>query len=204
MTKISPTSLWSKGLFVSFILSLLLLCIVVSQLLYMQGKASLAQFFMNKAWQEEKLQQVTGIKPWPWADMYPVAELELPSLGKSIIVANTDSGQALAFAPGFNGVSDDKTYIISAHNDTHFKQLDYLKIGDELKLSLLTNERLKSRDFIVASIDIFDIREGRMLIDKSSGEQQLILITCYPFDTNRRQSTQRLVITAIKKQELNN
>jgi len=40
------------------------------------------------------------VKPWSWADTWPVARIEVKRLHASAIVLAGSSGQALAFGPG--------------------------------------------------------------------------------------------------------
>src|SRR4051812_11507664 len=77
---------------------------VVGVVLLVQGtwvhaKALLAQALLDRAFAETI---VTGqaVNPWPWADTWPVARIEVPRIGESAIVLAGASGQALAFGPG--------------------------------------------------------------------------------------------------------
>ncbi|MDV7103366.1 sortase [Vibrio sp. TH_r3] len=191
--------LWQKGIVISLAISVLATFSLVGQGLYMQGKAVVAQFLLEQAWQKQKKKNLLGIKPWSWADMYPVAELQMTPLNQSFVVANTDSGQALAFAPGLNGMSDNNLHVISAHNDTHFRRLGELKVGDELELTLFEAEQFIAKQFTVINIDVFDIEQHQLVVDSSNNTtQQLILITCFPFANHSQTTTQRLVITAVE------
>jgi sortase A len=40
------------------------------------------------------------VKPWPWADTWPVARIAVPRLSVQAVVLAESSGQALAFAGG--------------------------------------------------------------------------------------------------------
>ena len=59
----------------------------------------LAQVLLNRRFAKSIL---TGrdVKPWSWADTWPVARVEVPRLYKSAIVLAGASGQSLAFGPG--------------------------------------------------------------------------------------------------------
>ena len=63
-------------------------------------KAELAQYLLlEKAW-TRTLQGENQVKPWPWADTWPVARLQLPKYGIDLIVLSGASGRTLAFGPG--------------------------------------------------------------------------------------------------------
>src|SRR3569833_1824735 len=62
-------------------------------------KACLAQVLLVGAFNESG---ATGraVKPWSWADTWPVARIEVRRIGASAIVLDGTSGQALAYGPG--------------------------------------------------------------------------------------------------------
>ena len=62
------------------------------------AKAGLAQILLDKAWRTSK-SSLHPVKPWPWADTYPVGKLSVERLGESHIVLNADNGEAMAFGP---------------------------------------------------------------------------------------------------------
>ncbi len=65
--------------------------------LYLPAKAALAQVLMRQAWSETEFDPV---RPWPWAETWPVARLRVPAHGVDQVVLAGDEGAALAFAPG--------------------------------------------------------------------------------------------------------
>src|SRR5690554_7600454 len=67
--------------------------------LWIPFKALVAQELLALAWAETQARQVEA-RPWPWADTWPVAKLELPELGVSMIVLEGLHGESLAFGPG--------------------------------------------------------------------------------------------------------
>ena len=76
------------------------------------------------------------VRPWPWADAWPVARIILPD-GDHIVLGGA-SGRNLAFAPGhldgtsLPGISG--TCVIAGHRDTHFAILEDLVKGDPVQL----------------------------------------------------------------------
>ena len=166
----------------------------IGQGTYIHAKALLAQVLLKSAW-AETLNGSKEVKPWPWADTWPVSRLSVPSLGVSRIVLAGVSGQALAFGPGRlldegNGQGP-FNIVIAGHRDTHFRFLRDLKYGDPISLQTNSHRVLKftvARILIVDSADVDLIRQGN--------ESMLTLITCYPFDAIRPGGPLRYVVQA--------
>ena len=67
---------------------------------WIHAKAALAQVLLARAWaQSDHGRRIQ--RPWPWADMAPIARLSVPRLHQDLIVLDGDNGQALAFGPGW-------------------------------------------------------------------------------------------------------
>lgn len=196
-----------------------LLCIQASWLPF---KAWLSQQLINHSWQQSmtaqkhlqaqqqnhaqdntsphnlnsyNLTKQIAIKPWPWADTYPIAELVFQRLDKSIVVLNGGDPTTLAFSAGavapFNQPNVTKPFVVAGHRDSHFALLEDVTIRDIISL---TDAQGQAQLFKVESIDIVDASAGQLsLIDN---EQSLILITCYPFAGIGNDSDERYVITA--------
>ena len=194
----------TRGLFVV----LLLLCLFCfSQSAYIQLKGEVAQILLTHAWQQGLLNGITTaenmaqIKPWPWADIYPLASLEIPKLDEQFIVLNNDSGQALAFGPGLSGITQGDTIqgsegqlrVIAGHRDTHFKGLALLTEGDNIIWQEVSGEK---QTFQVQNISIIDTRTETLFFSNESNNSGLILITCYPFDAVVAGTPFRYVIQA--------
>ena len=79
------------------------------------------------------------VKPWSWADTWPVARIEVKRLNASAIVLAGSSGQALAFGPGHVELTPDAgergVAVYSAHRDTHFRFLRNVVVGDEIDVT---------------------------------------------------------------------
>ena len=100
-------------------------------------KAELAQWMLQRAW-EESLQHQVPVRPWPWADTYPVARLRIPAHDVDLLVLQGDSGRSLAFGPGMAAGSRlQGSTLISGHRDTHFRILEKLREGDEVVLETM-------------------------------------------------------------------
>lgn len=190
--------------------------------LWIPAKAALAQLLLDAAWSQTRSrrhtpghdQALTGawrpspasvaptpmsvaprVKPWPWADTWPLARLVAPRLGRDWIVLAGASGRNLAFAPahmdgsaafGASGVS-----VVAGHRDTHFAALEELEVGDRLEIEQPDGELL---GYAITSIEIVDSSRSRLRLD--AAQPTLVLVTCYPFAALSAGGPLRYVVTA--------
>lgn len=168
--------------------------------LYMPAKAALAQALLERAWSRVQAGE-TNVRPWPWADIHPVAELEIPRLGARSIVLEGASGEAMAFGPGHMpntpGIGRRGTAVVAAHRDTQFSVLRDLKPGDSIIATARDGRRTVFR---VAALRV--VRANASGIDPGDAGPtgaRLALVTCYPFEGVLR-SPWRYVVLANKEQ----
>ncbi len=164
-----------------------------SQSAYILAKAWLGQTLIADAWQEAQ-QSGLNEKPWPWADTWPVARLQIPSHGINQFVLSGDSGQALAFGPGHTSLSalpgQSGTVLISGHRDTHFDFLKGLIVGDSV---FLENPDHRTYQYTVSATYI--VPEDQ-LIAANPDSSRLLLVTCWPFDGVAGKARFRYVVEA--------
>ncbi len=162
--------------------------------LYIHAKAGLAQVLLHSAWART---QDTGMpaKPWPWADMHPVARLIAPAQDADLLVLSGASGRTLAFGPGVVPGSASPggagNSVITAHRDTHFGFLHRVSGGDTLVVEDRDGTR---RHFRVRRIYVTDFRE--LNIPRQTLQPTLTLVTCYPFDAINPGGPLRYVVVA--------
>ncbi len=147
---------------------------------YIPAKAALAQVLLDLAWSHTE-DSGDRVRPWPWAETWPVARLTAPRLGADLIVLAGAEGAALAFAPGHvDGTALPPAAgntVVAGHRDTHFRFLKDLRIGDELWLESADGERRR-----------FNVTDARVVHEDDLGplaptpEPALTLVTCYPFE----------------------
>lgn len=162
---------------------LLLLLSATSAVLLVAGlwipfKALLAQELLELAWAESRARQ-TEVKPWPWADTWPVARLSFPGEAGSVIVLQGAHGESLAFGPGrlVGGDSVTDPVVIAGHRDTHFARLADLEAGSRLQVTYRTGESVSYRVRLSRVVD-----SRREMIDLTRlPPGSLMLVTCYPF-----------------------
>ncbi len=154
--------------------------VLTAYALYIPVKAQVAQVLLERAF-AESLATGQPVKPWSWADTWPVARISVPRLDESTIVLAGGSGQALAFGPGhLTGTplpGDRGTSVIAAHRDTHFNFLGDLVPGDEIAVERADGMtgRFRVTGSRVVRFDAFGI-------DPGAGVRRIVLATCWPLD----------------------
>ena len=145
------------------------------------AKAWLAPLLIDHAWSRSLATGGAAVKPWPWADIWPVAKLRAPDQGVERMVLAGDSGNALAFGPGHAIASaplgSAGLAVIGGHRDTHFAFLRNLRPGDLLELQLADG---RWRRYRARAGRVVDARRERL--QPQPGREALLLVTCYPFD----------------------
>lgn len=148
--------------------------------LYIHLKAQLAQHLIESAW-SRTLRGEHEVRPWPWADTWPIARLQVPAKDIDLYVLADASGRSLAFGPGYvSGSATPGTTgnsIIAAHRDTHFRFLRELKPGT--LIAVQTSDGVV-HDYEMSEAQILDVQHH--YIEVQSAEPTLTLLTCYPFD----------------------
>lgn len=169
----------------------------IGQGAYIHAKAVLAQILLEAAW----VATLTGhkeVKPWPWADTWPVGRLTVPRLGISRIVLAGASGESLAFGPGlFSGnllPDNGGNTVIAGHRDTHFRFLQDLSPGDIITLQ--TPDTLV-HDYHITAVKVVHETDAHYLAD--TDDSSLTLVTCYPFDAIVPGGPLRYLVIASKR-----
>lgn len=161
---------------------------------YIHAKALLAQVLIADAW-ERTLDGETAVKPWSWADTWPVAKLTFVDSGEELYVLSGATGASLAFGPGhYRGTAlpgEQGSSVVAGHRDTHFSLLRELETGAEIRVQ---RQDGGTRKYRVAEKRIVDSRRESLGID--NGLDELRLVTCYPFDAVDPGGPLRLVFTA--------
>ena len=165
----------------------------VGQGAWIHVKARVAQHLLQRAW-VRTLAGESDVKPWPWADTWPVARLRVPAHGADLIVLDGVSGRTLAFGPGHASSSarpgSPGTAIVSGHRDTHFYFLRRVRPGDEV---VVDTPGRPPAWFVVREAAVVDARTAVIRRDDAPG---LALVTCYPFDAVRPGGPLRYVVVA--------
>ncbi len=145
---------------------------------WIKAKAVLGQYLLQRAWQQS-LQTGTPVKAWPWADTWPVAQLEVKRLGVDSIVLEGQNGEVLAFGPGHLTASAAPNAkgncVLAGHRDTSFSFLADIRIGDIVSLRSGSG---KERKYQIVSTTV--TRYDKLFLQETTG-RWLTLVTCYPF-----------------------
>lgn len=173
--------------------------------LWIPFKALVAQELLELAWAESQARQ-TQVRPWPWADTWPVARLiyqygtgdqqgnAAEENRQSLIVLDGAHGESLAFGPG-QVFGDDRNAgptVIAGHRDTHFKSLEHLETGSELQLQSRDGQW---RTYRVSSTRVVDSRYHQ-INTSTLPRGSLVLVTCYPFNGLEANGPLRYVVEA--------
>ncbi len=155
-------------------------------------KAMVAQTLLERAW-SMSLKKETVVKPWPWADSWPVGRLRQERLGIDLIILEGASGEPLAFGPGRLEASDqlggELHAVLAGHRDTSFSFLEDLRVGDTLQLESHLGQavyRITTTQVILAE---------QLYLDRER-HHALSLVTCYPFNAILPRTAKRYLVTA--------
>ena len=161
---------------------------------WIHAKALLAQHLIAHAWAGAR-EGKPARRPWPGADMRPIARMTVRGRGVELFVLDSASPRALAFGPAHVGGTAAPgawgNTVIVAHRDTHFAFLRNVALDDEIDLEGVRGAPARYR---VREMSIVDQGESRVL--DSADAAQLTLITCYPFDAVRPGTRLRYVVVA--------
>lgn len=154
---------------------------------WIQAKAQLGQFLLERAWQRS-LAGEEPVEPWPGAVSHPVARLRMPRLSVDRLVLEGLETPVMAWGPGM-AVGEGGHRVLAAHRDTHFSFLRAVEVGDRFELVEADGRR---RWWRVEAIRVVDAR--RTGIDLDWPGAAMTLITCYPFDAPVAGGPERLVV----------
>ena len=161
---------------------------------WIHAKAFIAQRLVAAAWMQVREGGVSR-RPWPWADMRPIARLTVRSRNLALYVFDDASARSLAFGPGYvSGTARPGSWgntVIVAHRDTHFAFLAQLALDDEIELETPARKVARYR---VRELTVIEKGEARLLDE--ADRAQLTLITCYPFDAVMPGTPLRYVVVA--------
>jgi len=161
---------------------------------YLFAKAQLAQVLLERAW-ARTIHGERDVKPWRWADTWPVARIEFPRQRQSYIVLAGASGRTMAFGPGHvDGTASPDAIgncVISAHRDSQFAVLRDVEVGDLVVMQTRDGRQLRYRVVAHRVVDKYDTSP----LEQSRG-RILTLITCFPFDAIRPGGPLRYVVVA--------
>ncbi len=142
-------------------------------------KAEVSQVLLARAF-SQSVAAGEAVKPWSWADTWPVAEISIPRIGASAIVLNGATPESLAFGPAHVAETprpgERGTSVIAAHRDTHFAFLKDVVVGD--LISITRSDGLTFR-YAVTGMRVADWNKSG--IDAHAPGHKLVLSTCYPF-----------------------
>lgn len=166
---------------------------------WIYAKARLAQLLLQRAWIRALAGEAMP-KPWPWADTWPVARLHMQRPAVDLIVLAGAYGRTLAFGPGHLSSSalpgQEGTVILTGHRDTHFHFLKDVHPNDQFDLTGIDGATLHYR---VTEQRVMDSRRDAIPIGHD--HQELVLVTCFPFNAIKPGGPMRYVVRAERMHE---
>jgi len=96
-----------------------------------------------------------------------------------------------SFLPGFC-----KTILLSGHNTTYFKPLQFIEVGDVI----IYNTNYGDFEYMVADVQVIHSSDAKNMQEEmlSYKQEKLIMYTCYPFETLVGTKQERLFVFADK------
>jgi sortase A len=79
--------------------------------------------------------------------------------------------------------------MIAGHKDSHFSFLESVQLGDSLQLEGISGDVA----YEITSLEILDSSKNQLPV---ADNDELLLITCYPFNLLQMNGPLRLVVTA--------
>jgi sortase A len=167
--------------------------LLLSQGVYMDAKAKLAQILIASSWQQRAADRPPP-KPWWWADTRAIAKLEIPRLEKTVFVMQDASGESLAFGPGHMQGSaapaQSGHVMVAGHRDSHFEFLKDIEIGDVIET---TDYKSSHKRYRVVETLVIDSNQESVELASSNF---LTLVTCYPFNGIAPNTSLRYLVNA--------
>jgi len=167
---------------------------LLAQGLWIPAKALLAQQLLERAWGRIRAGEV-AVAPWPWADTWPVARLEVPGRDVRVLVLEGATGRTLAFGPGrlagSAALGAPGHSVVAGHRDTHFSFLRDLARGEQIRVERADGT---SQSYRVTDLAVVHERDTHVLADTDL--PTLSLVTCFPFDAALPGGPLRFVVRA--------
>jgi sortase A len=174
------------------VLALAFICLAGRSLL-IYGKGILADHLISRAFAAH-IRDGGDHPPWNWADVIPVAILDVPRLGIHRHILSGATGSSMAFGVGhLHGTSLPNTKgncVLAGHRDTRFAFLEELEVGDEVILTT----RGVVRAWRVQAVAVVD--DSHIGILESNASNELTLVTCFPF-RSYLPSAQRFIVRCL-------
>jgi sortase A len=152
--------------------------LLAGQETYLRAKGNLAAWLIDRACDQWLVDGIPR-RPWMWADMRPIARLEVPRLGVRQAVLEGATGGSLAFGLGHvSGSAPPRgrgTCAIAGHRDRWGAFLRDLLPGDEVIVRTPGGaSRYRVRGMAIVPADAAEVLEPGPV-------DSLVLVTCYPF-----------------------
>jgi sortase A len=163
---------------------------------YLNAKANLAAVLIRRAW-ELSTHSGEPHAPWPGADTYPIARLQIPRLDYDEIVLDDATPRTLAFGPALllsgTAIGKPGNVVLAGHRTSWFRPLEKIAQGDRIQITWFDMHRsgLYERSYYVDLIQVVEPQDVTLLAP--TPEDALTLVTCYPFGSSPRSPLRYMV-----------
>lgn len=145
---------------------------------WLAAKAAVARVLIDRSF-ERHVRSGDPERPWPWADTWPIARIDVPRLAVRRTVLAGASGSSLAFGPGhLDGTvlpNEPGLSLVAGHRDGAFAFLQDLRAGD----TLIVTTAVRRRSWRVVETLVLD--EADPAAWDAVEPDQVTLVTCWPF-----------------------
>lgn len=160
---------------------------------WIPAKAALGQALLADAWRRARGGE-RAPRPWPWADLSPIARLRAPGRAVDLLVLDDASGRTLAWGPGLLPDSAPPGTaghtVLAGHRDTHFRFLGDLTAGEMLSVEDASG---RTRRYQVTGARVAHELDASVTAPQDG---VLTLVTCWPLDAVTPGTPWRFVVTA--------
>lgn len=129
-----------------------------------------------------------------------IGKLEFTRIGLEVPVIQGDSEAQFQLGSGHSLSSylpgQENNIVIGGHRNTHFRKLEYVKVGDKIIFKAAYG------DFTYQIDEIRIINGGDNSIAKATSKEQLTLYTCYPFTYFGNAPKRYVVICSLLESEI--
>jgi sortase A len=154
----------------------------------------LSDQLIRQAW-NASLYKHTSVKPWPWMQSYPVAELRFQGTQEPMVVMAGPSAPVFTYAPvwheGTNKPGEKGISVIFGDRKLHFGFLKDMKKGSAFTLVTAQGQ---IKHYGIDEMRILD--EDTIHIDEAEKGSIVVLSTDYPYSNGDMGETMRFVAIA--------
>jgi sortase A len=187
-----------------FLLTMLTTALILSFGWQMVVRSDISDWIANSLVRSAWLRTQAGgeqIRPWPWAQVWPVANLTAPHFDAEHVILKQEkqlkSGLGLSYLESSVLPGEIGNTVLSAHPNLYFSFLRKLNLNDIL---VLESPHTGKWHYRVSESFIVDKTYTQLL--EHGSKRRLIIISCYQCDENNTNDSLRYVVIAEEDERL--